>query len=75
VSEGKHGEPTDEYLVINQAKWLGVAPWDYIGRPDTAGQDCWLIWTQEAIRAEQDAAKQTERIGGNAAKHRPKARR
>lgn len=75
ATDGKQGAPTEEYLVINQARYLGVAPWEYIGRADTAGDACWMAWVDEALAAERDAAKQRERLQAQVGKHRPKGRR
>jgi hypothetical protein len=75
VSDGKHGKPTEEYIAISHARWLGVAPWDYIGAPETAGDPAWFAWTNEAIAADAEAARQRQHTQELAAKHRPRKHR
>lgn len=72
MSEGKVGAPTDEYLVIEQARWLGVAPWDFVGAPETAGDRCWQQWVAEVRSATYQADLQRQRLSANASKHRPR---
>lgn len=55
------GEPTDEYLLVRAAKYLGVAPWDLAARP---------VWWQnlalEFEAAEAGAQKHRKSPGGKA---------
>lgn len=45
----------DYYPFLAAAKYLGVAPWDLAGIPETAGCMAWIYWATEAAGAEADA--------------------
>lgn len=51
------GEFPDFVPVIAEARHLGVAPWDLIGVPESAGMECWLLWSQWSRELGNHAAR------------------
>lgn len=47
------GEAPEWYMLMQQAKYLGVAPWDLMEQPVV-----WRTWVNQAVRAETEAKNQ-----------------
>lgn len=55
------GVAPDYYALISSARYLGVAPWDLAGLPETAGAYCWIVWGIVCAEGEASAQQQINR--------------
>lgn len=55
---GQMGEMPDYFPIIRAARYLGVAPWDLAGLPETKGCHAWAVWANVCEAAEVYAANQ-----------------
>jgi hypothetical protein len=60
ATNGAVGECSDWYLLLMEAKYLGVAPWDLQQQPIH-----WRLMAREALAAEHYAEAQQKQARGN----------